>query len=418
MALSFSILHNRSFRNLLLTRGMGTMAMQAQAVIVGWQVYSLTKNVFLLGLVGLVEAVPAILSALIAGHIVDTYSAIRMYKLCLWFLALNTLFLLLCGGSYLPLSNHNILIALFIGVFISGIARSFIRPASSSLLQQVAGRPNVPAGTAWITSMVQIATISGPALAGLIYGGYSAHGAWLFPAFLTVFSAISALFITVTNPDQPIAKKDRAWDSIKTGCSFIFNHKILLPVMALDMTAVLFGGATAMLPAYADQVLHVGSEGLGALRAAPAIGAVTVALFLAVKPFRYLSTRLLMWAIAGFGLSIIGFGLSKTFWLSIIFLILSGALDSINVVIRQTLFQFLTPNQMMGRVSSVNGMFITSSNEIGAFESGTAARLLGLVPSVVFGGVATIVIVAATALFAPKMRHTIVDTHDMSEKAS
>lgn len=384
--------------------------MQAQAVIVGWQVYSLTKDVFLLGLVGLAEAIPAILSALIAGHVVDTYSPARMYKLCLIALALNTLFLLCVGGGYIALSHDALLYCLFGGVFTSGIARSFVRPASSALLQQTVGRANVPPGTAWNTSITQIATISGPALAGLIYGGYGAHAAWLLPAFTTAFSALTAPFIQVMHPDQLVAKRDRVWNSIKTGLNFIFQHKVLLPVMALDMVAVFFGGATAMLPAYADQVLHIGSEGLGALRAAPAIGAVTVALYLAVKPFRYLSTRLLMWAIAGFGACIVGFGLSKIFWVSMLFLVLSGILDSINMLIRQTLFQFLTPNHLMGRVSSVNGIFITSSNEIGAFESGTAARLLELVPSVIFGGVATMIIVGITAWVAPTMRHTRIDT--------
>jgi sugar phosphate permease len=179
--------------------------------------------------------------------------------------------------------------------------------------------------------------------------------------------------------------------------------------MALDMFAVLFGGAVAMLPAYADQVLHVGSQGLGALRAAPALGSIVTALALAMWPLKRIRAALLLWAITGFGICMIGFGLSNIFWLSMLFLALSGMFDSISVVMRATIMQLLTPDSMRGRVSSVNSMFIISSNEIGAFRSGTTASIFGLVPSVVMGGVITLMVVSATALWVPKLRRTVVD---------
>ncbi|HEY1097230.1 MAG TPA: MFS transporter [Alphaproteobacteria bacterium] len=409
--LSFSVLQSRSFRLLLITRMFTQMALQAQAVIVGWQVYSLTKDVFLLGLTGLVEAIPAIGCAFFAGHIVDNTSPKKVYALCTGAMALNMLMLLLLAGGYIPLSEHALLIAIFVGVFISGVERSFNRPASSSMLPLIVERSSMPAA-AWQTSTFQIAVIGGPALAGLIYGGYGVHSAWLLPVFLMISAFFMSLFIKISPRLEQAAKREPVWTSIKAGWTFIWNHHVLLPVMALDMFSVLFGGAVAMLPAYADQILHVGAEGLGALRAAPAIGAVIMAVILSVQPLRYLSAKRLLWVFAGFGICMIGFGLSKIFWLSMVFLAVSGALDSINMVIRGTLMQLLTPNNMLGRVSSINSMFVSSSNEIGAFESGTAARLMGLVPSVVFGGVCTLLIVGMTAFLAPKFRETIVDAHD------
>jgi len=206
--------------------------------------------------------------------------------------------------------------------------------------------------------------------------------------------------------------------SIVAGWKFILQKPVLLSVMTLDMFAVLFGGAVAMLPAFADQVLHVGSEGLGALRAAPALGAMVTALFLAVRPMRHLSAKRLLWVVAGFGVCMIGFGLSHIFWLSMLLLILSGMFDCVSMVIRSTLMQLLTPDNMRGRVSSVNSMFVISSNEIGAFESGTVARLIGLVPSVVLGGFATLLVVGVTALLSPQLRRTVVDTHADEHKPS
>ena len=411
--LSLNVLKLRDFRLLLSTRVLGIMAIQAQDVIVGWQIYSLTHDVFMLGLAGLTEAVPAIACALVAGHVVDISRPHRVFLYCVGMLAVNMLMLFLVAGGTVSVPHQNVLPWIFGGVFISGLARSFIMPASFSLLAQAVSRKEIPSASAWLNSGFQLAAISSPAIAGVVYGGYGVQAAWILPVSLM----ISAFFMLIgmSYPRRHFRSTHRAEpaaQSIRAGWRFIWRNKVLLMVMTLDMIAVLFGGAVAMLPAYADQVLHVGSEGLGALRAAPAMGAVFIALTLAVKPFELIRATTLLWVIAGFGISIICFGLSTWFWLSMLFLAISGAFDSISMVIRSTLVQLLTPDDMRGRVSAVNGMFIISSNEIGAFESGLAAKLLGLVPSVIFGGVCTLVIVGLTAWFSPRLRRTVVSADD------
>lgn len=404
MALSFQILQNKNFRALLLTRMFGALTLQAQAVIVGWQIYSMTKDPLLLGLVGLTEAVPAIACALFAGHVVDISQPRKIYKYCQSVQLINTLILLLLAGGYVSFEGLNVLVIMFIGVFISGLARSFYMPASFTLLSQIVKKSDMPAASAWMSSSFQIAAISGPAIAGLVYAGFGASIAWLLPAgFMAV--CVALIFTIKTEPMlRDAANRLPAVQSIKEGWAFILNNPVLLSVMALDMFAVLFGGAVAMLPAFADKVLFIGPEGLGALRAAPAIGSVTMALILALNPMKIISAKRLLYAVAGFGFCMIGFGLSKIFILSVIFLALSGAFDSVSMVIRGTLMQLLTPDAMRGRVSSVNSMFIISSNEIGAFESGLAAKLIGLVPSVVMGGIGTLIVAGTTSLLSPNFR--------------
>jgi MFS family permease len=407
-ALSFSVLRNRDFRLLLLIRMFGMMALQAQAVIVGWQIYTITKDPFMLGMVGLTEAVPAIIASLFAGHIVDVYKPHRVFLICVAVLMVNTFLLFLIGGDLIHVGD--IVPWIFAGVFISGLARSFITPASFSILPKIVERSQMSASSAWMTSFFQIAIIGGPAIAGIIYGGFGARAAWMIPSSLLFAEFFLLVFMSAhIKKHRSENKREKAAESIKQGWHFILQNRILLSVMALDMFAVLFGGAVAMLPAIADQVLHVGSEGLGALRAAPAVGAVITALVLAVVPFKQIRGSLMLWAVAGFGLCIIGFGLSTSFWLSLVLLAVSGAFDSISMVIRSTMVQWLTPDHMRGRVSSVNAMFIISSNEIGAFRAGVQTKWMGLVPSVVWGGVATIAIVIGTALAVPKLRKLKLD---------
>ena len=414
MSLSFSVLRLRDFRVLLFSRVLVTMAMQAQAVIVGWQVYSLTHDPFILGLTGLAEALPAIFCALFSGHIVDSGRPYKIFASCIAALAINMVMLLMVAGGMVHVPGP-VLYWIFAGVFLSGMARSFVMPSSFALLSQIVPRPQMPAASAWLTSGFQTGIIAGPTLGGLIYGGYGVRAAWMLPASLMSMAFLLILAISrAPRHWRNVATREPAVKSITAGWRFILNNPVLLSVMALDMFAVLFGGAVAMLPAIADQVLHVGSAGLGALRAAPASGAILTALLLAVRPFRTIRATTLLFVITGFGLCMIGFGLSTSFWLSMGLLAVSGAFDSVSMVIRSTLMQLLTPEAMRGRVSAVNSMFIISSNEIGAFESGLAARLLGLVPSVVFGGVGTLVVVAATAMLSPKLRRTMVDTQEAS----
>ena len=411
MALSINVLRTLDFKRLLFARAFAVLGLQAQAVIVGWQVYSLSHDVFILGLVGLCEAVPAIFSAFFSGHIVDNSRPHRIYCLALGFLAVNALALLVIAGGLMPVSVPHQIWFIFACVFLSGIARSFIMPASFILLSRIVARPDIPAASAWMSSGFQLSAILGPALAGLVYGGYGQTVAWCLPVLFLTLSVGMGLMMSIPHRVYRSAeKREPTMVSIKAGWSFILGNHTLLSVMALDMFAVLFGGAVSMLPAFADQVLHVGSEGLGLLRAAPAAGSILMGLFLALKPLKKVRARTLLWAVVGFGVTTIGFGFSSVFWLATLFLALSGAFDNVSMVIRGTLMQLLVPEGMRGRVSSVNGMFIISSNEIGAFESGTAASFFGLVPSIIIGGCLTLVVVATTAFISPKLRCTVIDT--------
>lgn len=408
---SLEILRNHNFRLLLLTRLCGTMALQAQAVIVGWQIYSITKDPFMLGLAGLMEAIPALICALFAGYVVDNSRPYLVFLTCIGVLVINMTILFLIGGGLIPMQDQQIVYCLFAGVFISGLARSFIIPSSFTLQLQIVRKALIPAASAWVTSGFQFGVIVGPAVAGLVYGGYGARIAWMLPLILISLEFVLILLMRGDHRHyRSLEKRERAVESIKAGWKFILQHRVLLSVMALDMFAVLFGGVVAILPAFADQILHLGSEGLGLLRTAPALGAIATTLLLALRPLRQINAQLMLWMVAGFGICMIGFGLSEMMWLAMLFLVLSGVFDSVSMVIRQTLMQWLTPDTMRGRVSSVNSMFVISSNEIGAFRAGTSAALMGLVPSIIVGGIGTLVVVATTTLVTPKLRRLVIDT--------
>lgn len=409
--MKLAILKSRNFRLLLFVRMCTMFALQAQDVIIGWQVYSLTKDVFLLGLAGLVEAVPAIVCALIAGHVVDNSHPKRIYVACLGALVFNLILLFSIGGGHIELASAHIVVLLFIGVFFSGLARGFISPCSFTLLSAIVPRHEMPSAAAWMSSGLQMAGVAGPAIAGIVFGGYGVSAAWGIPLFLMIMAFTMICLLKSPDLGERGTKREPAWQSITAGWKYILNNQALLSMMALDMFAVLFGGAVAIIPAFADEILHLGPEYVGALRAAPAIGSVAMGLLLAVMPMRYISAKRLLFVVIGFGICMIGFGLSPNFWVAAGFLFISGLFDSVSMVIRGTMMQLMTPADMKGRLSSINSMFIISSNQIGAFESGTAARLLGLVPSIIFGGFATLTVVGATAWKAPKFRNTVIDTH-------
>lgn len=409
--LSFDVLKIREFRLMVLTRMFSLSALQAQAVIIGWQIYTLTKDPLLLGLTGLAEAIPAIACALFAGYIVDHSRPQRVYLYCLLALTLNTAVLFLIGSGLIPLEKNAFLWLAYIAIFVSGFARAFIMPSSFALVAQIVAKRDMSAAAAWLSTGHNVAFIIAPAAAGVIFGGYGALVAWLMPMGLMAAAFLMMLGIKAAPYVGPQVREN-AVKSIKEGWNFIMKTPILLGAMSLDMLAVLFGGAMALLPAFAEDILAVGSEGLGALRAAPALGAVIMGLFLAVRPMRVIKVKTLLWVVAGFGVSMIGFGLSNIFWLSLFFLALSGIFDSVSMVIRQTLMQLMTPDNMRGRVSSVNSMFIISSNEIGAFESGALAKLIGIVPAVVIGGVGTLAVVAGAVLKFPQMRETVIRPED------
>lgn len=383
------------------------MGMQIQAVIVAWQVYQIRPQAFLLGLIGLTEAVPAILCSFYAGHIVDNHRPAKVYMNCIRAMLLNALVLWLVTSSLVSISDDLRLILMFAAVFVSGLVRSFGSPANSSLVPQIVPRELYAASAAWTSSVFQAASIVGPALGGLVYGEIGATYAFgMIPTFIFLSLICVGLLSPKAKEIRNNQTREHFSDSIRAGIKFVFKTKALLSSMTLDMFSVLFGGAVAVLPIYADKVLHVGASGLGILRSAPALGSFLVLLFMALRPLKVISGQTLLIVVAGFGLCIVGFGVSTNYTLSLIMLAFSGAFDAVSMVIRQTILQLLTPDQYRGRVSSVSQVFITSSNEIGAFESGFAATAMGLVPSVVFGGVMTLIIVTGTAIWFPELRRT------------
>ncbi len=400
---AFKALQIAEFRNFTLARLFITLGTQMQAVIVGWQVYQLTKDPFSLGLIGLSEAIPSILTALISGHIVDISDRKKI-------LLSSFLLMLFCSSSLLFISTDVIdlvtnskVIAIYSIIFISGIARGFAMPSSFALLGQIVPKELYANAISWNTSTWQVGAVAGPAVGGLLYGYFGVSTSY---SSVVVLVSIAVLLVSMISkkPILQIKEDTTLSERLSAGIKFVFKNKIILSAVSLDMFAVLFGGAIAMLPIYADEILSVGAKGLGMLRAAPSIGAVLMALFLTHKPPTNKAGRNLLLCVAGFGVCIIIFGLSKSFIISLFALALSGMFDSVSVVIRQTIIQLKTPENMKGRVSAVNSIFIGSSNEIGAFESGLAAKLMGVVPSVIFGGIMTLVTVIIVALSSSSLR--------------
>lgn len=382
------------FRWLIVSLLPSTLAQQVQAVVVGWQIYALTHDPLALGLIGLSEALPFIGVALFAGHVADRVDRrrISLASLSVMQLCAATLF-----GLSFHLSRGSAVWPIYAVIALSGVARSFMTPSRAALAAELVPRELYARASAWRSAAWQLAAVVGPALGGLLYGFGSARLAYGTAAVLHLIGVVCLAQVNrVVMP--PVARESESvGQSLALGIRFVLNQPIVLGAMALDMFSVLFGGAVALLPIFASEILHVGPQGLGVMQAAPAVGAVTMSLVLTHRPPMKRAGRALFIAVAGFGLSIIGFGLSRVFALSIALLVASGAFDMVSVVIRSTLLQVFTPHHLLGRVSAVNSIFIGSSNEIGAFESGVAAKLLGTVPSVLFGGTMTLVVVVMTA---------------------
>jgi len=379
-----------------------TVATQIQAVVVAWQIYELTHDPLSLGLIGLAEAVPFIGVALFAGHVADRVNRLRVSLVALTALFLCSLALL--GFTLRPgIISVGRIWPIYLVIFLSGIARSFLQPARSALGAELVPRELYPNAVTWRSSTWQLAEVVGPAIGGLVYGFGSATAAYGTDAAIMAIGVLSLARMR-HSPTPSTVANESVLESLATGIRFVRGQPVILGALTLDLFSVLFGGAVALLPVFAAEILHVGPQGLGVLRAAPAVGAVLMSIVLAhLPPLRRAGPALLI-SVAVFGLSIIGFGLSRDFLLSIALLAVSGMSDTVSVVIRSTLLQVLTPAHLLGRVSSVNAIFIGSSNEIGAFESGAAARLLGTVPSVVLGGLATLGVVAVTAVKVPGLR--------------
>jgi sugar phosphate permease len=382
-----------------------TLAAQIQGVVVSWQIYDVTRDPLSLGLIGLAEALPYVGVALFAGHVADRQNrrVVSLASLGVLVLCSISLLLLSLSTNWRAPAGHRTVLPFYGVIFLSGIARSFLQPARQALGAELVPRELYPNAVAWRSSTWQTGAVAGPALGGLLYGFTSPAFAYAVDATLMVVALLAFAAIAYV-PRGAREVEGSVRESLRTGVRFVLREPVLLGAMTLDLFSVLLGGAEALLPVFADQILRVGPQGLGILRAAPAAGATLMSIYIAHRrPFQR-AGRALLSAVAVFALCIIGFGLSKSFILSLGLLAISGMADNVSVVVRSTLLQVLTPEHLLGRVSSVNAIFIGSSNELGAFESGVAARLLGTVTSVVLGGVASLSVVGIVAARIPSLR--------------
>lgn len=401
----YAALRFREFNVFLLIRFLLVLGWSMQFIIIEWEVYNITKNPLALGLIGLVEIVPAISMALFAGHIVDQKEKKKLFVLAIFaFLLVSVGFFVVTSSyTYSNYSSTKILYAIYFLVFIGGFVRAFFGPIIFSLVALIVPKKTYPNAASWSSSTWQLSAVIGPALAGFSIAYYGVNTSMLYVLIAVFLSFLLTYFLKrkpILNPKigEPIFK------SLKEGLSFVFKTKAIFVSIGLDMVAVLFGGAIALLPIYAQDILKVGSEGFGMLRAAPAVGALIIMFTSAYIPVTKNAGKKLLVAVFCFGISIIIFGISSVFYLSLFALFIYGLTDGISMIIRQTILQLKTPDEVRGRVASVNSIFIGSSNELGAFESGLTAKLMGTVPAVVFGGVMTIFSVAFTNFKFPDFK--------------
>ena len=393
------------FRNLVIGRFIFIMGLRMMSTLVGWWIYNLTNAPLAIGIVGLSEFIPAVSLALYAGHIIDISEKRKMMLTGVSLYGIAALLLLLLSVSYekAHMNPHWVAATIYIIIFGTGVVRSFTGPIFNVMLAQVVPKEKLQNAITWNTGVFLSASITGHAMGGFLIAGLGNSG-----TLVTVVLLVLLAFVVLTSlkkiPPLNERGEKKTWDSVKEGLAFVFKTKELLGAVSLDLFAVLFGGATALIPVYARDILKVGARGFGFLNGASDIGAVCIVILLTVFPFRKKQGKKLLLAVAGFGICIIIFGISELFWLSFAVLLLSGVLDGISVVTRGTIMQLKTPDHMRGRVLSVNSMFINSSNELGQFESGIAARILGVVPSVVFGGCMTLLVVITTWFKAPTLR--------------
>ncbi len=398
----YAALHERDFRLFLIGHVLSVLGVQMQGVAAGWQLYEKTGSAWPLAMVGLIQAVPTIGLALPAGQLADRLDRRKILMTATVLAVISAI-----GLASVSATGGSIRL-MYSCLFLSGLARAFQGPARSSLMPQLVPRPIFSNAVSWAISGFEMASLAGPAIGGMLIGIFGgATKVYLLAAVGSVFYFLMLAAMTkrpylAESQNGNAATKD--WRSFVVGFSYVWQTKLLFAVMSLDLFAVLLGGSVALLPVYAKDILRVGPVGLGWLQAAPSIGAVTMALLTTHLPPLKRAGRALLWSVAGFGVATIVFGLSRNFWLSVAMLFLTGAFDNISVVIRHTLVQMLTPDEMRGRVSAVNGMFINASNEIGRFESGAVAALAGTIFSVVSGGIGTLVVVAATAFASPQLR--------------
>ncbi|MDQ3108337.1 MAG: MFS transporter [Bacteroidota bacterium] len=411
----YASLRIRDFSIYLAARFCLTLGVQIQSVVVGLQIYKLSPGTtadkaLSLGYIGLSEAIPFIALALFAGHIADIVKRKRIIQF-------STAFLLICSWLLFYISADKELITslgtlpIYGIIFCTGIARGFLGPVFPAFQSQLVPRNLYANASTWNTNLWQTAAVLGPALGGLMMGLISIEFSYGVSSSLMTLSFL--LMIPVFNHPVPLKeKKEKLKDSLTAGIRFVFSNQVMLSALSLDLFAVLLGGAVAMIPIFAYDILHLGKDAekaVGFMRAAPAVGSIIMGMFLAYFPTTKKAGRNLYIAVTGFGLCIIGFAFSTNIYLSLTLLFFSGAFDMISVVIRHTIMQLMTPDSMRGRVGAVSSIFIGSSNEIGEMESGLAARLLGIIPSVAFGGCMTVLVASGVMFLAPKLRKLNLD---------
>ena len=393
------------FRNLMIGRFLFIMGLRMMGTLVGWWIYELTNEPFAIGLIGLAEVIPAVSLALYAGHVIDISEKRKLLlrAVLLYLACAVTLLFLSTGVSTQKFSSLQIAIGIYFIIFCTGIIRSFSGPSFGTIVGGVVPKNLLQNATTWSQGIWLSASVIGHAAVGFMIAGFGHTGSLIVVVSLV---ALGYLFISFISPKPPHAQvgDKKTLESVKEGIRFVVQSKEVLGALSLDLFAVLFGGAVAMIPVFAKDVLKAGPIGFGWLNAASDIGAIIIILIVTIFPAHRKQGKKLLLAVAGFGVCIIIFALSKIFWISFSMLLLSGVLDGFSMIVRGTIVQLKTPDHMRGRVMSVNSMFINSSNELGQFESGLAAKAMGVIPSVIFGGVMTILVVTTTWFKAPSLR--------------
>ncbi|MGC4104489.1 MFS transporter [Ferruginibacter sp.] len=411
MSLSFNSdalapLKEKEFKLYIICRFIYIMALRMVGTVVAYELFHLTQSSFAIGLVGLSEFVPVFSLALYAGHVIDKsekrtllLKGMIAYGFCVLLLIICTL-----PSTQSKLSTHWLEYCFYAIIFLTGVIRAFAGPVSNAIIAQLVPREKLPFAANISSSTWLIGSITGHASAGFLIAGVGVNKTFMI-VLVYIITAATILSFIKKKPILYAPKDIGAWDSVKQGLNFVFTNKIMLGAISLDLFAVLFGGAVAMIPEFSATILHISPIGFGWLTAATDIGSITTIIMLTFFPMRSKQGRRMLMAVAGFGICIITFGLSSVYLLSFFALLLSGICDGISVIVRGTILQLTTPDEMRGRVSSVNSMFINSSNELGQFESGFARQALGAVPSVVFGGCMTLLVVVVTWFKAPALKN-------------
>ncbi|RTL52087.1 MAG: MFS transporter [Sphingobacteriales bacterium] len=402
---AFASMRIPEFRNLMIGRFAFIMGLRMMATLLGWWIYELTNAPIAIGLIGLSEVIPAVSLALYAGHIIDISEKRKLLLTCIGLYMLAAILLSILSTHFTAIHLKNTIIAACIYgiVFGTGIIRSFTGPTFSALLGHIVPKKIIANATTWSQGTWLSASVTGHASAGFLIAGFGNTGT-LITVIVLVSIALVVLFFLKPKPPLNERGEKKTWESVKEGLHFVYRTKELLSAITLDLFAVFFGGAVAMIPVYARDILKVGPEGFGFLNGASDLGSICIVILLTLFPLRKQQGKKLLIAVGIFGMCIIVFAISKIFWLSFVALLISGIVDGISVVVRGTIMQLKTPDNMRGRVLSVSSMFVNSSNELGQFESGMAAKLMGVVPSVVFGGCMTLLVVAVTWFKSPVLR--------------